>query len=106
MLNFRVFFIFVVFTQSVALTWADRIWTFRSTANVVAAADDNPQVNGLGFFPSQGKNFKLGYEIYPSIFMNSIGPHLDLDFTYAFGFNKVVSSDLRSDSKSQAQAFE
>ena len=94
--------ILAIFIQSIAPVVAGGIYTFRSTVDFVAAADDNPSVNGLGLLQHQPKNFKLVYGLYPSIFMNSKGPRVDFQFSYALGVNRIGRSDLDLDSESQA----
>ncbi|HEY3129416.1 MAG TPA: hypothetical protein VGL91_08155 [Acidobacteriota bacterium] len=102
MRKLKAFLTFAIFIQSAEPVWAGGIYTFRSTVDFVAAADDNPSVNGLGIVPNQAKNFKLVYGLYPSIFMNYKAPRVDFQLSYALGVNRVGRSELDLDSESQA----
>jgi len=73
---------------------AERVNTVNGSVNLVASADDNPQLDTEGSVPTppRGKYF-LTYGIYPSIALNSTGPNSNLGLSYSFGFNRVDSQE-------------
>ena len=73
---------------------AERINTVNASVNLVASADDNPQLDTAGSIPTppRGEYF-FTYGIYPSIALNSTGPNSNLSLAYSFGFNRVDSQE-------------
>jgi len=73
---------------------AERVNTVNASVNLVASADDNPQLDTAGAVPTPPRgDFFFTYGIYPSITLNSTGPHSNLRLSYSFGFNRVDSQE-------------
>jgi len=93
----------VIFAALVSGLGAERVNTVSSSVDLVAAADDNPQLDTAGAVPTPPRgNFFLTYGIYPSIALNSTGPNSNLGLSYSFGFNRV---DSQEDIETQSHTF-
>jgi len=73
---------------------AERVNTVNASVDLVASADDNPQLDTAGSvpLPPQG-DFFFTYGVYPSIALNSTGPNSNLGLSYSFGFNRVDAQE-------------
>lgn len=82
---------------------AERVNTVSASVDLVASADDNPQLDTAGAVPTppRGKYF-FTYGIYPSIALNSMGPNSNLGLSYSFGFNRV---DSQQDIETKSHTF-
>jgi len=79
---------------------AERVNTVNASVDLVASADDNPQLDTAGSVPlPPGGDFFLTYGVYPSIALNSTGPNSNLGLSYSFGFNRVDAQE-KFDTKS------
>ena len=78
---------------------AERVSTLRSTVSLVASLDDNPRLYGDFGSSRLPDDLFFTYGIYPSIELNSTGPHSTLGFHYSFGLNRV-ESEIHPDSES------
>jgi len=93
----------VILVAVVGFLNAERVTTVSSSVDLVAAADDNPQLDTVGAVPTPPRgNFFLTYGVYPSIALNSRGPKSNLRLSYSFGFNRV---DSQEDIETQSHTF-
>jgi len=84
----------VILVALVSFLGAERVHTVNSSVNLVASADDNPQLDTAGAVPTPPRgDFFFTYGIYPSITLNSMGPKSNLRLSYSFGFNRVNSQE-------------
>ncbi len=84
----------VILVALVSFLGAERVHTVNSSVNLVASADDNPQLDTAGAVPIPPRgDFFFTYGIYPSITLNSTGPKSNLRLSYSFGFNRVDSQE-------------
>jgi hypothetical protein len=82
---------------------AERVNTVNASVDLVASADDNPQLDTAGSVPlPPGGDFFLTYGVYPSIALNSTGPNSNLGLSYSFGFNRV---DAQENVDTQSHTF-
>ena len=85
----------VIFVALVSFLGAERVHTVNSSVNLVASADDNPQLDTAGAVPIPPRgDFFFTYGIYPSITLDSTGPNSNLRLFYSLGLIEWIRKRL------------